>query len=332
MGSSPSKHTKTEAVWPIKSSPSVISTRRSSHPIAIDVSNDSLPGQLVPNDSQHDEEAAENVPVLLATSISRPKLEPMRVFDPSNVGSLDPSVMPQMISKNCLLPITHEVATKAATTTAMPPIETATSERINNETPNLVAESVKSLSGISFDDQIQNAIDEQLSAATPQLQKKEEDISEATISDLMANPASILLKTDGGHPKRAELGASEAQPNLVNAVDKPRVEEEDDARNIEVRQLKKELEEQRIKYEKRILRLKNKLRVVRAEASVQIYGLKEDLKELTSLPQLSTSEKITNQEKSSELLLKEQIEKKNQVIKNLSMQVLELNDKLLSNN
>ncbi|KAI8622421.1 hypothetical protein BC830DRAFT_1162883 [Chytriomyces sp. MP71] len=88
---------------------------------------------------------------------------------------------------------------------------------------------------------------------------------------------------------------------------------------MEVEDLKRVAEEQRVKYERRIQKLRNKLKVVRAESSLQIYGLQEEIKAIA--PTVSTS---------TEEFLEELLQKKNQVIKDLSIQVLELNDRLLN--
>ncbi|KAJ3074222.1 hypothetical protein HDU98_011790 [Podochytrium sp. JEL0797] len=98
-----------------------------------------------------------------------------------------------------------------------------------------------------------------------------------------------------------------------------------DATRLEMETLKREWEDQRGKYERRIIKLKNKIKVVKAESSVCIYGLQEQLKAFNQPPKTACKG-----DASAEEFLRGQVEMKNQVIKDLSIQVLELNQILAS--
>ncbi|KAJ3235450.1 hypothetical protein HDU81_000458 [Chytriomyces hyalinus] len=113
---------------------------------------------------------------------------------------------------------------------------------------------------------------------------------------------------------------------------------------IELRELKSLAEEQRMRYERRILKLRNKLKLARAESSVQIFGLQEEIKgALYILPSLSqpahqpaetssTNAQLSSDAANSNQVLHQQIETKNQLIKDLSIQLLELKHQLLNHN
>ncbi|TPX76145.1 hypothetical protein CcCBS67573_g02593 [Chytriomyces confervae] len=104
----------------------------------------------------------------------------------------------------------------------------------------------------------------------------------------------------------------------------------------ELRELKCIAEEQRAKYERRILKLRNKLKLARAESSVQIFGLQEEIKALSQPTQqpaepVSRSAQGSSDALESNQLLHQQIDTKNQLIKDLSIQLLELKHQLLNN-
>ncbi|KAI8842211.1 hypothetical protein BJ741DRAFT_592500 [Chytriomyces cf. hyalinus JEL632] len=104
----------------------------------------------------------------------------------------------------------------------------------------------------------------------------------------------------------------------------------------ELRELKSIAEEQRAKYERRILKLRNKLKLARAESSVQIFGLQEEIKALSQPTQQpaepsSSSAQGHSDAADSNQVLHQQIETKNQLIKDLSIQLLELKHQLLNN-
>ncbi|KAJ3341567.1 hypothetical protein HDU83_006540 [Entophlyctis luteolus] len=121
-------------------------------------------------------------------------------------------------------------------------------------------------------------------------------------------PAPVAVETASLTAVEADIGTDAICAQQLIALLRQRA---DDAQQ-QLCYVTQELSDQRARYERRIVRLRTKLKLVKAEALVQIFGLNEELKEAANEVQQ----------------LQLQLDKKTQLIKDLSIQVMELTEKL----
>ncbi|KAJ3401911.1 hypothetical protein HDU80_005580 [Chytriomyces hyalinus] len=181
----------------------------------------------------------------------------------------------------------------------------------------------------------------QTQSHTATLSSKRVDLVATTSLDLAALPSLLPNNppsTSSSIPNDLPIVSNQM---LSNSSEQSSVQETVDPEHLrtlesELRELKCIAEEQRAKYERRILKLRNKLKLARAESSVQIFGLQEEIKALSQPTQqpaepVSRSAQGSSDALESNQLLHQQIDTKNQLIKDLSIQLLELKHQLLNN-